>query len=55
MLAHGLGNNDIAQKLYLSVRTVEGHLVNIYGKLRVKSRTEAVLWAVEHGLTRGQP
>lgn len=48
LLAQGLGNKDISQKLYLSVRTVEGHLLNIYGKLRVKSRTEAVLWAVDH-------
>ena len=44
-LAQGLSNKDIAQKLYLSVRTVEGHLANIYGKLQVKSRIEAALWA----------
>lgn len=48
LLTQGLGNKDIAQQLYLSVRTVEGHLANIYSKLHVKSRTEAVLWAVEH-------
>jgi DNA-binding NarL/FixJ family response regulator len=48
LLVQGLSNKDIAQKLYLSVRTVEGHLANIYGKLRVKSRTEAALWAVQH-------
>ena len=48
LLAQGLSNKDMAQKLYLSVRTIEGHLLNIYGKLRVKSRTEAVLWAVQH-------
>jgi DNA-binding NarL/FixJ family response regulator len=47
LLAQGLSNKDIAQKLYLSVRTVEGHLANTYGKLRVKSRTEAALWAVQ--------
>lgn len=49
LLAQGLSNKDIAQKLYLSVRTVEGHLANIYGKLRVKSRTEAALWAAQRG------
>ena len=49
LLAHGLTNKDIAQTLLLSVRTVEAHLRNIYGKLGVASRTEAVLWAIRHG------
>ena len=48
LVAQGLSNKDIAQKLYLSVRTVEGHLANIYGKLQVKSRTEAALWAMHN-------
>lgn len=47
LLAQGLSNKEIAQKLYVSVRTVEGHLANIYGKLQVKSRIEAVLWATQ--------
>jgi DNA-binding NarL/FixJ family response regulator len=47
-IVQGLSNKDIAQKLYLSVRTVEGHLANIYGKLQVKSRTEAALWAIQN-------
>jgi DNA-binding NarL/FixJ family response regulator len=49
LLARGLTNKDIAQTLFLSVRTVEAHLRNIYGKLNVRSRTEAVLWAVKQG------
>ncbi len=48
LLAQGMSNKGIAQKLYLSVRTVEGHLANIYGKLQVKSRTEAALWAIQN-------
>ena len=48
LLAQGLSNKDIAQRLYLSVRTVEGHLANVYEKLQVKSRTEAALWAAQH-------
>lgn len=49
LLGQGLTNKDIAQTLILSVRTVEAHLRSIYGKLGVRSRTEAALWAVRHG------
>ncbi len=52
LLAQGMTNKHIAQKLLLSVRTVEGHLRAIYDKLGVTSRTEAVLWAVRHGDNR---
>jgi DNA-binding CsgD family transcriptional regulator len=46
LLAQGLSNKMIAAQLYLSVRTVEGHLANIYSRLGVHSRTEAMLIAV---------
>lgn len=49
LLAQGLGNKEIAQRLYLSVRTVEGHLANVYSKLGIHSRTEAALYAVRQG------
>jgi len=49
LLAQGKTNKDIAQNLFLSVRTVEAHLRSIYGKLAVSSRTEAALWAVRNG------
>ncbi len=42
MLAEGLSNQVIAARLYLSLRTVKFHTSNIYGKLGVKTRTEAV-------------
>ena len=47
LLAQGLSNKMIAAKLYLSVRTVEGHLANIYSRLGVHSRTEAMLIAAK--------
>ena len=49
LLSYGMSNRDIAQKLFVSVRTVEAHLRSLYGKLDVNSRTEAALWAVRHG------
>jgi len=49
LLAQGFTNKDIAQTLILSVRTIEAHLRNIFGKLNVSSRTEAALWATRHG------
>lgn len=46
LLAQGLSNKAIAAQLYLSVRTVEGHLAHIYSRFDVHSRTEAMLMAV---------
>jgi len=49
LVTRGLGNKDIADELCLSVRTVQGHLANIFNKLRVGSRTEAVVHALKEG------
>jgi DNA-binding NarL/FixJ family response regulator len=48
LLAEGLPNKAIAARLYLSVRTVEGHLANLYARLGVHSRTEAMRVALQH-------
>lgn len=48
LAAQGLGNKQIGAELELSDRTVQGHLANIYSKLRVATRTEAVLLAVRN-------
>jgi DNA-binding NarL/FixJ family response regulator len=49
LAAQGLTNYDIAQRLYISVRTVEAHLTHVYNKLGVGSRTEAVVQAIQRG------
>jgi NarL family two-component system response regulator LiaR len=49
LAAKGLTNKDIAENLHLSYRTVEGHLRDIFNKLGVGSRTEAVLQGLRMG------
>jgi DNA-binding NarL/FixJ family response regulator len=49
LAARGLTNKAIGQDLGISDRTVQGHLANIYGKLNVGSRTEAVTEALRQG------
>ena len=46
LAAQGLGNKQIGATLNISDRTVQGHLANIYAKLHVATRTEAVMFAV---------
>ena len=43
-------NKAIGAQLHLSDRTVQGHLANVYGKLHVATRTEAVVRATRLGL-----
>jgi DNA-binding NarL/FixJ family response regulator len=49
LLAEGMRNDEIAAKLYISPQTVQTHVRNILGKLRVHSKLEAVAFAVRHG------
>ena len=49
LLAEGLRNDGIAERLFISPQTVQTHVRNILGKLRVHSKLEAVAFAVKHG------
>jgi predicted ATPase/DNA-binding CsgD family transcriptional regulator len=50
LVAEGLTNKETADRLVVSVRTVETHLGNVYGKIGVRGRTEAVAFAIRNGL-----
>jgi DNA-binding NarL/FixJ family response regulator len=50
LAARGLPNKEIARRMNLSIRTVHSHLANIFMKMRVGSRTEAVLLALRQGM-----
>ena len=50
MIASGLRNRDIAERLSISENTVKVHLHNIYEKLGMEGRMELLLFAREEGL-----
>jgi DNA-binding CsgD family transcriptional regulator len=50
LMADGLTNQEIADSLFLSRRTVTSHATSILGKLGLSSRTAAVSYAIRHGL-----
>ncbi len=52
LLAEGLSNADIAERLFISPKTVDHHVSAILGKLGVHSRTEAAALALQQGLLR---
>ena len=49
-IAQGLSNREISERLFLALDTVKGHNRRIFGKLQVRSRTEAIARARELGL-----
>ncbi|HEX7039332.1 MAG TPA: GAF domain-containing protein [Trueperaceae bacterium] len=50
-ISQGMTNDEIAAELAITPRTVRNHLANIYAKIDVHSRAEAVVWARERGIT----
>ena len=49
LVATGLTNHDVAQKLEISKRTVDNHISNILTKTKKENRVELILWAVQSG------
>jgi len=48
MVCKGLSNQEVAKKLFLSEKTVKNHLTNVFRKIGVADRTQAVLYAIKH-------
>ncbi len=53
--ADGLSNKEIAGKLVISEKTVKSHISNIFSKLQVNDRTQAVMYALRRGLVTMSP
>ena len=50
LLGQGLSNKEIGAQLFITERTARTYVSNILGKLGLESRTQAALWAIEHGV-----
>jgi HD-GYP domain-containing protein (c-di-GMP phosphodiesterase class II) len=50
LVARGLSNREIGDRLFISSRTAEHHVQHLYAKIGVSSRAAAALFAMEHGL-----
>lgn len=50
VLATGMSNQEIADQLFISLKTVKTHVSNIFTKLQVTDRTQATIYAIQHKL-----
>lgn len=55
LVAQGLSNKEIAERLVVSERTVRAHVSNILNKLHLANRTQAALYAIREGLSQARP
>ena len=48
LVSKGLSNREVANKLFVTEKTVKFHLTNIYKKMNVKSRAQLIVWCMPH-------
>lgn len=48
LVSKGLRNKEVANKLFVTEKTVKFHLTNIYKKLKINSRSKLILWCLPH-------
>ena len=49
-VAKGQSNQEVAEELFIGIKTVKFHVTNIFAKLGVDDRTQAAIYAHKHGL-----
>ncbi len=49
LICQGLSNDDISERAFIGVNTIKTHIRSLYRKIGVASRTQAVLWGLDHG------
>ncbi|MNR45834.1 Transcriptional regulatory protein LiaR [compost metagenome] len=49
-VSRGMSNQEIADELFIGIKTVKFHVTNIFAKLGVDDRTQAAIYAHKHGL-----
>ena len=52
LITQGLRNEEIADRSHLSINTVKSYIRSAYRKMGVESRSQAILWGVDHGFVK---
>ena len=50
LMAEGLTTREMAERLYISAKTADRHIQNLYTKIGASNRAAATRWAVENGV-----
>jgi DNA-binding CsgD family transcriptional regulator len=54
LIAQGLSNAEVAERAFITINSLKSHVRAIYGKIEAESRSQAVIWALEHGFAPDQ-